>query len=284
VSETTEDSKSDSASPVRKRFSLVLAFVMLAVVLGLIVLVPLLPVYDPTKQNLMLALEPAFRNSQHILGTDPLGRDVLSRLSVAVRVSALVAFGAVMISALVGVTIGLLAGWMRGPVDSVLMAIGNIQLSVPVVLLLIILVASLGSHSLLLVVLLGLTNWVSYGRVVRSQVVSLREREFVTAVTTAGGSGWWIMRKHLFPNVLPSVLVLGAFDIGLVITVESSLSFIGLGIQPPTPSLGLMINEGQRYLQTNLTLTLFPALAIFFLIGGVQFASQSLGVRNPRGH
>lgn len=261
--------------------SLAVAVVMLVSVLALMVLVPLWPGFDPVKQNLFFALEPPFQNPQYPLGTDALGRDLLSRLSVAATVSVLVALGAVFISAVVGIVIGLVAGWMRGPVDSVLMALGNIQLAIPVVLLLIVLVASLGSSPYLLVVLLGLVNWVGYGRVVRAQVVSLREREFITAVTTAGGSSWWIMRKHLLPNVLPAVFVLAAFDVGVIITVESSLSFIGLGIQPPTPSLGLMISEGQRYLQTNLALTLFPALAIFFLIGGIQFASQSL-TRNPR--
>lgn len=279
--------QSPLATPVKLRrlhripVSLMIAVVMLAAVLALMVLVPLWPGFDPVKQSLFFALEPPFQNPQYPLGTDALGRDLLSRLSVAATVSVLVALGAVFISAVVGIVIGLVAGWMRGPVDSILMALGNIQLAIPVVLLLIVLVASLGSSPYLLVVLLGLVNWVGYGRVVRAQVVSLREREFITAVTTAGGSSWWIMRKHLLPNVLPAVLVLAAFDVGVIITVESSLSFIGLGIQPPTPSLGLMISEGQRYLQTNLALTLFPALAIFFLIGGIQFASQSL-TRNPR--
>jgi peptide/nickel transport system permease protein len=111
----------------------------------------------------------------------------------------------------------------------------------------------------------------------------MKEREFITAVTTAGGSGLWIMRKHLLPNVLPSVFVLAAFDVGVIITIESSLSFIGLGIQPPTPSLGLMIAEAQRYMQSNLSLTLFPALTIFLLIGGIQFASQSLMSGKSRG-
>ncbi|GHA35673.1 peptide ABC transporter permease [Devosia pacifica] len=274
-----------STAPRRQRLrmnlSLIVSLTMLLTVLLLIVVVPLWPGFEPDKQSLFFSLEPAFQNPQYPLGTDALGRDLLSRVSVAARVSVLVALGAVSISAAVGILIGLVAGWLRGPVDSALMAIGNIQLAVPVVLLLIVLVAALGSSPLLLVVLLGLVNWVGYGRVVRAQVVSLREREFITAVTTAGGSGWWIMRKHLLPNVLPAVFVLAAFDVGVIITVESSLSFIGLGIQPPTPSLGLMISEGQRYLQTNIGLTLLPALVIFFLIGGIQFASQTL-TKNPR--
>jgi peptide/nickel transport system permease protein len=267
----------------RASLSLGLAAIMLLTVAVLIVLVPFWPGFDAQKQNLFLALEPALSNPAHPLGTDALGRDMLSRMSVGARISVIVAFGAVAISATIGLAVGLAAGWAGGRVDSALMALGNLQLSVPVVLLLVVLVATLGSSPLLLVVLLGLINWVGYGRMVRAQVVSLREREFVTAVTTAGGSGWWIMRKHLLPNVLPSVLVLATFDIGVIITIESSLSFIGLGIQPPTPSLGLMIAEGQRYLQTNPSLTLFPALAIIFLIAGLQFGSQSITSRRSRG-
>jgi peptide/nickel transport system permease protein len=276
------------ASTSRRRkqtlsLSLMVALAMLAVILLLIVVTPFLPVFDPVKQNLMHSLDPPFVTTKHVLGTDALGRDTLSRLSVAVRVSVLVSLGAVAISATVGLIIGLVTGWLGGATDGVLMAIGNIQLAVPVVLLLIVLVAVLGSSPVLLVVLLGLTNWVSYGRVVRAQVVSLKEREFITAVTTAGGSGFWIMRKHLLPNVTPSVLVLAAFDVGVIITIESSLSFIGLGIQPPTPSLGLMIAEAQRYMQTNLSLTLFPALTIFLLIGGIQFAFLGLTSSPKRG-
>jgi peptide/nickel transport system permease protein len=267
----------------RIRPSFVIAVLMLLCVAALIILVPLLPGYDPMQQNLIQSMKPPFQDRANLLGTDPLGRDLLSRLSVAARISVLVAFGAVLISAAIGLLMGLLAGWTRGLLEKVLMAVGNTQLSIPVILLLIVLVASLGSSVTLLVLLLGLTNWVSYGRIVRAQVLSLREREFITASVTAGGSGWWIMRRHLLPHVLPAVLVLAAFDIGVVITIESSLSFIGLGIQPPTPSLGLMISEGQRYLQTDISLALLPALVIFLLIGGVQFASQSLTAHKSDG-
>ncbi len=260
----------------RPGLSLVVAAVMLAAVLGLVVIVPLLPSFDPMKQNLMAGLQPPFQDGTNILGTDPLGRDILSRLSVAARVSLLVAGFAVLVSATVGLAIGLLAGWRGGLADRLMTVIGNTQLAIPIILLLIVLVASLGNSAVLLVLLLGFTNWVSYGRVTRGQVLSLKELDFITAAVTAGGSGWWIVRQHLLPNVMPAILVLAAFDIGVIITIESSLSFIGLGIQPPTPSLGLMISEGQRYLQTDVALALLPALVIFLLIGGVQFASQSL--------
>lgn len=262
--------------------SLVLAVAMLAIVALVVVVVPFLPTFDPSSQDLAGSRAVPFADPAHLLGTDALGRDTLSRLAVATRVSLLVAFGAVAISAVVGLTIGLLAGWRRGRLDSFLMAVGDVQLAIPVVLLLIVLVAVLGSSPLLLVTLLGLTNWVGYGRVTRSLAVSLRERDFVAAVTAAGGGGWWIVRKHLLPNVLPQVLILAAFEIGVVITIESSLSFLGLGIQPPTPSLGLMINEGQKYLQTDPALTLLPALMILFVIGGIQFVSQGVAGRPRR--
>ena len=263
----------------RSTVSTVVAVAMLSIVALLVAVVPFLPTFDPYAQSLADSLLGPFVDPQHLLGTDPLGRDLLSRLAVATQVSLLVAGGAVIVSATIGLVVGLIAGYARGRIDSILMTVGDIQLSIPIVLLLIVLVATLGSSPLLLVVLLGLTNWVGYGRVVRSMAVSLREREFVLANRTAGASAFWIIRKHLLPNVLPQVFILAAFEVGVVITIESSLSFIGLGIQPPTPSLGLMINEGQRYLQSDPTLTIVPALAIFLVIGGIQFLSQNVGAK-----
>lgn len=262
--------------------SLVVATVMLLVVALVVVVVPFLPGFNPYRQDLASAQQTPFTSGAHLFGTDALGRDLLSRLSVATRTSLVVAFGAVLISMVLGLAIGLVAGWRRGRLDAFLMGVADVQLSIPVVLLLIVLVAALGSSTTLLVVMLGLTNWVGYGRVSRSIAVSLREREFVTAVTAAGGSGWWVITRHLLPNVLPQIAILAAFEIGTVITIESSLSFIGLGIQPPTPSLGGLIADGQNYLQTNPALVVLPALMILMVIGGVQFVSQGLSARRSR--
>lgn len=262
--------------------SLVVAAVMLVLVALVVVLVPFLPGFSPFTQDLASAQQTPFTSTAHLLGTDALGRDLLSRLSVATRTSLVVAFGAVLISMVLGLVVGLVAGWRRGRLDAFLMGVADVQLSIPVVLLLIVMVAALGSSTTLLVVMLGLTNWVGYGRVSRSIAVSLREREFVTAVTAAGGSGWWVISRHLLPNVLPQIGILAAFEIGTVITIESSLSFIGLGIQPPTPSLGGLIADGQNYLQTNPALVVLPALMILMVIGGVQFVSQGLSARRSR--
>ncbi|MFS0868285.1 ABC transporter permease [Microbacterium sp. 179-B 1A2 NHS] len=255
--------------------STVVALVFIGAVLILSFVVPLLPGADPYSQSLGESLIEPLTDSAHLLGTDQLGRDVLSRLALATQMSLLIAVGAVLISAILGLVVGLVAGYRGGRIDTVLMGIGDVQLAIPVVLLLIVLVATLGSSPALLVILLGLTNWVTYGRVVRAVVFSLREQEFVTAAVSAGASAGWVIRRHLLRNVLPQVLILSAFQIGVVITIESSLSFIGLGIQPPTPSLGLMINEGQRYLQSDPWMTIVPAAAVFLLIAGAQFLSQA---------
>lgn len=253
----------------------IIAVTFLVIVAILAFVVPLLPSMDPFAQDLGNSLTPPLDDPAHPLGTDQLGRDILSRLAVATRISLLIAVGAVVISAAIGLLVGLVAGYRGGRIDGFLMTIGDIQLAIPVVLLLIVLVATLGSSPALLVVLLGLTNWVAYGRVVRAVVLSLREQEFVTAAISAGASTMWILRRHLVRNVLPHVLILSAFQIGVVVTIESSLSFIGLGIQPPTPSLGLMINEGQRNLQSDPWLTIIPAAVVFLLIAGAQFLSQA---------
>jgi peptide/nickel transport system permease protein len=264
------------AAMPRPSLSLVLAIIMLLAVATLVFVVPLRTGFDPHAQSLLFSFEPAFESVAHPLGTDALGRDVLDRLSLATRISLVIAVSAVAVSAVIGLCVGLIAGWFRGRAEALLMAVGNVQLAIPVILLMIVLVAAVGASTLLLILLLGLTNWVSYGRVTRAMVVSLREREFVAAVVAAGGGAFYIMRRHLLPNVIPQILVIAAFDLGVVITIESSLSFIGLGIPPPTPSLGLMISEGQRYLQTEPSLTLVPAVVIFLMIGGVQFVSHGL--------
>jgi peptide/nickel transport system permease protein len=272
---------------VRKRrtmpVSTVLAIVMLGLVVALIVVPPFLGTFAPYKLDISDALLAPFQSSRHLLGTDSLGRDILSRISVGSQVSALIALGAVAISCVLGTIIGLISGYLRGWVETLLMGLSDIQLSIPIILLLIVIVATVGSSSLTLILVLGLTSWVGYARVVRSLVVSLREREFVAAAVSAGGSALWVLRKHLLRAVLPQVVILAAFEVGLVITIESSLSYLGLGIQPPTPSLGLMISDGQQYLQTNPALTIVPALAIFLVIGGTQFLAQNARRRRGSG-
>ena len=255
------------------------AAVLLGLVFVLIVLVPLLPSYDPYAQDLGGSLLPIGGRSMdghlYLLGTDTLGRDLLSRLSLAGRVSFLIALAAVLVSLSIGAALGLLAGFYGGWIESTIMGIGDLQLSIPRILLLIAVTAVLGPNVILLAILIGLTSWVSYGRIARAMVLSLKRREFVLSAVTQGASASWNIGKHLLPNVLPQLLVVASYEFGQVIVLEASLSYLGLGVQPPLPSWGLMVSEGQNYLALAPSLSVLPSVALFFLVAGMQFLSQA---------
>ncbi|RFA19278.1 ABC transporter permease [Subtercola boreus] len=255
---------------------------MVVVVLLVIVVVPLLPVFDPTSQDLRLRFLDPFTDPSHLLGTDALGRDMLSRLAVAGRVSLSIAVPAVALNLLIGVTLGLLAGYFGGALDNVISALADIQLAIPIMLLLIAIVSAIGPSEITLIVVIGLANWVGYARVSRATAWSLREREFIWAPKTHGASQMWILRKHLVPNVIPALAVLVPFDIGIIVLLEAALSFLGLGIQAPTPSWGGMIKDGQAYLRDDAMITVFPGIMLFMLVAGLQFISQRFtGDRQP---
>lgn len=263
---------------LRWSFSLVLAILLLVGVAALVIITPMLSGYAPLKQNLGAGLAPPFSEAMgrfYVFGTDNLGRDILSRVALAGRVSILISLSAVLISMVIGVVLGLIAGYFRGWTESVIMGIADLQLSIPRVLLLIAVTAVLGSSPMLLTVMLGLTSWVAYGRVARAMALSLREREFVLSAITQGARPVWNIRKHLLPNVLPQMVIVGSFELGQVIVLEASLSYLGLGIQPPLPSWGRMVSDGQNYIGLNPWLILIPGIAMFMLVAGVQFLSQS---------
>ena len=261
-------------------FTTWLAIAMLVAVFLLITIVPWLPGYAPYTQDLASSLLPPFDRLDNgqlsIFGTDKLGRDILSRVALAGRVSLFIGLSAVAVSMVVGVILGLVAGYFRGWTETIIMGFADLQLSIPRVLLLIAVTAILGSTVFNLTILLGLTSWVAYGRVARALSLSLREREFVLSAITQGATPAWNIRKHLLPNVLPQMVIVGSFELGQIIVLEAALSYLGLGIQPPLPSWGLMISEGQSYLEINPWLTVIPGLALFMLVAGVQFLTRSL--------
>ena len=252
---------------------------LLAVTFVLVAIVPLLPGYDPFNQNLAASLLPpggtSFDGQYYLLGTDPLGRDMLSRLALAGQVSLFIGFAAVVTSLFIGVALGLIAGFFRGWTENIIMGIADLQLSIPRVLLLIAVAAIVGPSVVNLTILLGITSWVAYGRVARAMALSLREREFVLSAITQGASSTWNIRKHLLPNVLPQMLIVGSYELGQIIVLESSLSYLGLGVQPPVPSWGMMVSEGQTYLELATWLAVLPSIALFMLVAGVQFLSQA---------
>jgi peptide/nickel transport system permease protein len=264
--------------------STTISLLLLFGVFVLVVLVPLLPGYDPYTQNLASSLLPpgerSFEGQMYLLGSDALGRDVLSRLALAGRISLFIGLSAVLLSLVVGVFLGLIAGFFRGWIENVIMGIADLQLSIPRVLLLIAVAAILGTGVLKLAIVLGLTSWVVYGRVARAMALSLREREFVLSATTQGASAAWNIRKHLLPNVVPQMLIVGSYELGQIIVLEAALSYLGLGVQPPLASWGLMVSEGQTYLELDPWLSVLPSIALFMLVAGVQILSQSFTAEN----
>lgn len=261
-----------------------IALVLLALVAVLIALVPLWPGYDPYAQNLAASLLPpgqrSFEGAFYLLGTDTLGRDMLSRLALGGQVSLFIGVSAVAVSMVLGVLLGLIAGFFRGWVESTIMGVADLQLSVPRVLLLIAVAAVMGTGVFKLAILLGLTSWVTYGRIARAMALSLREREFVLAAVTQGATATWNIRKHLLPNVLPQMLIVGSFELGQIIVLESALSYLGLGVQPPLASWGLMVSDGQTYLELDPWLSVLPSIALFLLVAGIQILSQSFTLEN----
>lgn len=256
---------------------------LVVIVVLTIVLVPLLPFFDPDTQDLRARFLLPLADPAHLLGTDALGRDMLSRLAVAGRVSLSIAVPAVALNLLIGVTLGLIAGYFGGRLDNVISALSDIQLAIPIMLLLIAIVSAIGPSVLTLIVVIGVANWVGYARVARATAWSLREREFIWAPKTHGATHGWILRKHLVPNVIPALAVLVPFDLGVIVLLEAALSFLGLGIQAPTPSWGGMIEEGQTYLRDSPMITILPGLMLFMLVAGLQFMSQRLtGVQSQK--
>ena len=240
------------------------AFVLL---LGAVAMAaPWLAPHDPTRQSLRDRLAPptleAPDGRARLLGTDHLGRDVLSRVIYGARVSLVVGLSAVVVGGALGATLGIAAGFRCGFADSVIMTLADAQLAFPFILLAIGIIAVLGPSFPTLIVVIGLSGWVSYARILRSQVLVLRSREFVDAIHALGGSVARVIARHILPNVLSSLVVIATLELARAIVLEATLSFLGLGIQPPTPSWGGMIHEGREYLDTAWWISTFPGAVL----------------------
>ncbi len=253
----------------------------MAVLLLVALFGPLVAAYGPVSQDLEHRL--VGPTSAHLFGLDELGRDILSRLLWGARVSMLVGFTVVGSATLIGLVVGSIAGTLGGRVDALLMRILDVFLAFPGILLAIALVAVLGpalSHVILALVAIG---WVSTARLVRGQILQLKEQEFVLAARASGVSLLRLVLRHLIPNVLPLVVVQASLGLAGAILAEASLSFLGLGIQPPTPSWGAMINAGRSHLLDAPHLTLFPGLAIVLAVVALNFLGDALVDRlDPR--
>lgn len=237
-------------------------------------LAPLLSAFDPGLQNLPAGLSAP--SGLHPMGQDKLGRDIASRVFYGARVSLLVGVSAVSFSVLIGLIAGAVAGWAGGLWDELIMRISDIFLAFPGILLAIAIMSVLEPRLMNVVLSLVAFGWVGYARLVRAQVLSLREQEYVTAARAAGGSAPRILYRHMLANLLSPLIVEASFGMAGAIIAEAGLSFLGLGVQPPTPSWGAMLAEGRDFLLIAPHLTLFPGIAIALTVMGLNLLGDGL--------
>ena len=239
-------------------------------------LTPLIAPYDPAAQGNIVLTRYLAPSAEHLMGTDKFGRDVFSRVLYGARISLSIGFIAVGIAVTLGTTIGAIAGYFGGAVDTVLMRFTDMMLSFPRLVLLIVVIALFEPNFWLVVVVLGLTGWMGVSRIVRGEVLSLREREFVQAARALGMNDARIILRHVVPNVLAPVIVAATLGIGDTILTEASLSFLGLGVQPPTPSWGNMVTDGKDALITAWWIATFPGFAIVLTVTAFNLLGDGL--------
>ncbi len=255
---------------------------VLVICLGVIALAaPLLSGYAPDGQNMAEKLQPPSR--LHLLGTDELGRDVFSRMIFGSRISLSVGFAAVFISTLIGLLVGAVSGYFGGWIDQFFMRLVDIVLSVPALFFILMLVVFLGPSIFNVMVIIGLTTWTDLARLVRAEVLSLKNREYILAARASGASHARIIIKHILPNAMAPVFVSVTFGVAGAILIESGLSFLGLGVQPPDPSWGNILTSGKDYIETAWWLTAFPGMAIFATIISYNLLGEGLrNILDPR--
>jgi len=211
---------------------------------------------------------------EHILGTDPLGRDVLSRVIMGARYSLAIAVGCIMVYGTIGTILGLASGFLGGKVDMVIMRICDLWMGLPLIITAILVVSVMGPSSLAIIVYIGISGWPGYTRIVRGECMSIAQNDFIRLATVAGCSKFRIIRSHIFPNIVNTLIILVTLDIGGLIIATATLSFLGLGTQPPSPDWGLMMNEGRQYITYAWWLIVFPGVAILFAVLGFNLVGD----------
>lgn len=236
--------------------------------------------YDPTVNNLSLRHKPpGFVDTQgrlHILGTDHLGRDVWSRVVWGARASMTVAYMGLLLGGTVGLSLGLLAGYRGGWLDAVAMRVVDAYLSLPYILIAIVWATLIGTDVRNLIIIVAVRGWVEFARVARGQALSIRERDYITAVRAIGANDLRIVFHHVLPNTLAPVLVVAGFQLGRLVLLEGTLSFLTIGIRPPTPAWGSMLNDARNYMNQAWWTVLFPGLAISLIVMAANFMGDSL--------
>jgi peptide/nickel transport system permease protein len=270
------------ATPVRRRVSFRAAFGITVLLLmgGAALAAPQIAPWDPGRQMLVKRLRPpvwqARGLAEHPLGTDHLGRDILSRIVYGGRISLGVGLSAVTLSCLIGVSLGLLAGFHGGRTDAFIMRVVDVFLAIPYILLAMGVVFALGPSLLNVILVMAVTRWVQFARIVRADVLSIREREFVSGARARGNRSMRLLLRHVLPNALTPIIVVATLELAFMIIYESALSFLGLGVQPPTPTWGWMLADGRNYIATAWWLATLPGLAIMLTVLAVNLLGDWL--------
>jgi peptide/nickel transport system permease protein len=264
----------------RVSFRAVFGLTVLLCMGGAALLAPQIAPWDPGRQMLLKRLRPPMWEArglrEHPLGTDHLGRDILSRILYGGRISLGVGLSAVTLSGLIGVSLGLLAGFHGGRTDAFIMRVVDVFLAIPYILLAMGVVFALGPSLLNVILVMAVTRWVQFARIVRADVLSIREREFVSGARARGSRSARLLLRHVLPNALTPIIVVATLELAFMIIYESALSFLGLGVQPPTPTWGWMLSDGRNYIATAWWLSTFPGLAIMLTVLAVNLLGDWL--------
>lgn len=271
-----------------QRWLVTLALIGLLLIVFAAVLAPVIAPFDPMRQCLPTRLHAptleSDRGAAHILGTDLMGRDILSYILYGLRVSLIVGFGAVVVSALLGMILGMIAGYFGGRLETIIMRLADVQMAVPVIVVALFVMAMFGKGLGKLVLVIGITGWAVYARTMRAGVLSVREKDYIEAQKALGTSGFRIMLRHILPNVLTPILVLSAVQLPRVIMLEATMSFLGMGVPVLTPSLGIAISNGQKVLYSGAWwVSVFPGLTLATITVNINIVADWLrDVLDPR--
>ena len=253
---------------------------LVAIVLFMAITADFISPYEPADTNLRLRLvEPGHVDAEdnfYLLGTDQLGRDNLTRIIYGARISVLVSISAVAISGFIGVVLGTIAGYQGGWLDSIVMRMVDTQLSIPLIILAIVWVTFVGPSILGIVIVIGIWGWVQYARLSRGMTLSLKESEFIKAARALGGSMLEIVFSHIVPNLIGPIIVLATLQLGQAVLLEAALSFLGVGVPPPTPTWGGMLSDGRAYIDIAWWVAVFPGLGITLFVLGVNLLGDTL--------
>lgn len=269
VKEKKESKVLEFFSSLAKSWTGMLGFIIIILLIFVSIFGDWLTPHDPLYADFSKKLLPPLTDG-HLLGTDHLGRDILSRIIAGTKISVIIGVTTVLIAGLFGTIVGIIAGYFRGIIDIILMRIVDVQLSFPFILLVLVVNAVIGTGLRNIIISLAIGGWVIFARVIRSEVLALREQEFITACIATGVSRLEILVKHIVPNLFTPMIILASLQVATYIIAEASVSFLGFGVQPPTPAWGNMLSEGRDYIFSSWWLITFPGLSILIAALGVN--------------